>query len=105
MAVTTFIKNYRNKFNIEPTEYAFKGFDTGFYLASLMAKEYVRLRSEPQTHCDDVPALAQLYVYVPGDGTAVIFWTPVLAPLSTEGAPAMGRMYCCCMIYQKEHYI
>lgn len=31
-----FIKNYRNQFSLEPTEYAFKGFDIGFYFAKLM---------------------------------------------------------------------
>jgi ABC-type branched-subunit amino acid transport system substrate-binding protein len=38
-AVNSFLKKYRNKYQIEPSEYSFKGFDNGFYLASLMAKE------------------------------------------------------------------
>ena len=37
--VISFVKNYRNKYEIEPSEYSFKGFDTGFYLASLMVKK------------------------------------------------------------------
>lgn len=35
----TFVKHFRNNNNQEPSEYAFKGFDTGFYLANLMVKE------------------------------------------------------------------
>jgi hypothetical protein len=31
-----FIKNYRTQFSLEPSEYAFKGFDIGFYFAKLM---------------------------------------------------------------------
>ena len=37
--VISFVKNYRAKYEIEPSEYSFKAFDTGFYLASLMVKE------------------------------------------------------------------
>jgi hypothetical protein len=36
--VSEFIKKYRTKFKFEPGEYAFKGFDIGFYFANLMAK-------------------------------------------------------------------
>ncbi|TKC61413.1 amino acid ABC transporter substrate-binding protein [Pedobacter hiemivivus] len=36
--VNTFIKKYRAQFNFEPGEYAFKGFDTGFYFGRLLAK-------------------------------------------------------------------
>ncbi len=34
--VTQFIKNYRSAFQFEPSEYAFKGFDVGFYFGRLM---------------------------------------------------------------------
>lgn len=37
--VAAFIKNYHQKFSVEPSEYAYKGFDTGFFMASLMANE------------------------------------------------------------------
>ena len=37
-AVVDFIKNYRAKYEFEPTEYSFKGFDIGFYFGKLMAK-------------------------------------------------------------------
>ncbi len=33
-----FIQNYRANFNLEPGEFAFKGFDTGYYFAQLMEK-------------------------------------------------------------------
>lgn len=33
-----FIKKYRAKFNFEPGEYAFKGFDIGFYFGKLFAE-------------------------------------------------------------------
>ena len=36
--VVDFIKAYRHKYEYEPTEYAFKGFDVGFYFGKLMAK-------------------------------------------------------------------
>lgn len=36
--VDNFIRNYRSQFNLEPGEYAFKGFDTGYYFAKLMEK-------------------------------------------------------------------
>lgn len=36
--VVAFIKTYRAKYEFEPTEYAFKGFDTGYYFGKLMAK-------------------------------------------------------------------
>jgi len=36
--VVDFIKSYRAKYEFEPTEYAFKGFDTGYYFGKLMAK-------------------------------------------------------------------
>ena len=36
--VSTFIKKYRTKFKFEPGEYSFKGFDIGFYFASLITK-------------------------------------------------------------------
>jgi hypothetical protein len=39
LEVNTFIKNFRKHNNQEPTEYAFKGFDTGFYFANLMLKQ------------------------------------------------------------------
>jgi hypothetical protein len=32
-----FIKYYRFKFSLEPSEYAFKGFDIGFYFGKLMS--------------------------------------------------------------------
>ncbi|RZL34803.1 MAG: amino acid ABC transporter substrate-binding protein, partial [Pedobacter sp.] len=35
--VISFIKKYRNKYGFEPGEYAFKGFDEGFYFGKLMA--------------------------------------------------------------------
>ena len=41
-----FIKNYRSKFQLEPSEYAVKGFDIGYYFASLMnekGKEFMSL--------------------------------------------------------------
>lgn len=37
-AVISFIKLYRAKYNYEPSEYAFKGFDIGFYFGKLIAK-------------------------------------------------------------------
>lgn len=37
-AVVDFVKAYRTKYEFEPTEYAFKGFDTGYYFGKLMAK-------------------------------------------------------------------
>ncbi len=37
-AVIGFIKSYRAKYEFEPTEYSFKGFDIGFYFGKLMAK-------------------------------------------------------------------
>lgn len=36
--VINFIKKYRKNFNFEPSEYAFKGFDIGFYFGKLIAK-------------------------------------------------------------------
>lgn len=42
--VINFIKHYRTKYEFEPTEYSFKGFDIGFYFGKLLAKhgtEYV----------------------------------------------------------------
>jgi ABC-type branched-subunit amino acid transport system substrate-binding protein len=36
-AVNSFVKKYRSLYRFEPGEYAFKGFDTGFYFAKLMA--------------------------------------------------------------------
>lgn len=36
-AVVTFIKKYRYKYGFEPGEYAFKGFDIGYYFAKLLA--------------------------------------------------------------------
>lgn len=37
--VKQFILNYRKSFNLEPSEYAFKAFDTAFYLGYLFTKE------------------------------------------------------------------
>ncbi len=34
-----FVKYYRSKFSLEPSEYAFKGFDIGYYFALLMNKK------------------------------------------------------------------
>ncbi|MBK0381707.1 amino acid ABC transporter substrate-binding protein [Pedobacter sp. SD-b] len=34
-----FIKYYRSKFSLSPSEYAFKGFDVGYYFGSLMDKK------------------------------------------------------------------
>lgn len=36
--VVDFVRAYRAKYEFEPTEYAFKGFDVGFYFGKLMAK-------------------------------------------------------------------
>ncbi len=36
--VNTFIKKYRAAFNFEPGEYSFKGFDIGYYFASLISR-------------------------------------------------------------------
>jgi hypothetical protein len=36
--VANFLKYYRSKYSLEPSEYAFKGFDIGFYLGNLMNK-------------------------------------------------------------------
>lgn len=36
-AVNIFIRRYRKAYNFEPGEYAFKGFDIGFYFAKLLA--------------------------------------------------------------------
>lgn len=38
LAVNQFIRKYRQAYQFEPGEYAFKGFDTGFYFAKLLAK-------------------------------------------------------------------
>ncbi|MBC7567578.1 MAG: amino acid ABC transporter substrate-binding protein [Pedobacter sp.] len=35
--VSAFIKKYRSKYHFEPGEYSYKGFDTGFYFANLIA--------------------------------------------------------------------
>ncbi|MNI43029.1 hypothetical protein D3C73_973460 [compost metagenome] len=35
-AVTTFIKKYRYQYGFEPGEYAFKGFDIGYYFGRLL---------------------------------------------------------------------
>ena len=40
-SVVNFIKNYRAKYEFEPTEYSFKGFDIGFYFGKLIAKHGV----------------------------------------------------------------
>lgn len=37
--VEEFIQNYRNNFQLEPGEYAFKGFDIGYYFAQLMVNK------------------------------------------------------------------
>lgn len=37
-AVVDFIKKYRDKYHFEPSEYAFKGFDIGFYFGKILAK-------------------------------------------------------------------
>lgn len=37
-AVNQFIKLYRAKYGFEPSEYSFKGFDTGYYFGALIAK-------------------------------------------------------------------
>ncbi|TKC07003.1 ABC transporter substrate-binding protein [Pedobacter frigoris] len=36
--VNNFIRKYRQQFNFEPGEYAFKGFDIGFYFSKLLAE-------------------------------------------------------------------
>lgn len=36
-AVKQFITRYRNEYSLEPSEYAFKGFDTGYYFGKLVA--------------------------------------------------------------------
>jgi ABC-type branched-subunit amino acid transport system substrate-binding protein len=36
--VANFLKYYRAKYSLEPSEYAFKGFDIGYYLGNLMNK-------------------------------------------------------------------
>jgi len=44
-AVNEFIKKYRSEFHFEPGEYAFKGFDIGFYFATLLSrhgKDYLK---------------------------------------------------------------
>jgi hypothetical protein len=38
IAVNDFIKKYRSAFHFEPGEYAFKGFDIGFYFATLISE-------------------------------------------------------------------
>ncbi|WP_017258649.1 ABC transporter substrate-binding protein [Pedobacter arcticus] len=35
----SFVNYYRSKFSLEPSEYAFKGFDIGYYFATLMNKK------------------------------------------------------------------
>jgi len=37
--VDDFVKSYRNKFQLEPGEFAFKGFDVGYFLGKLMAEK------------------------------------------------------------------
>lgn len=41
-----FIKYYRSQFSLEPSEYAFKGFDIGFYFAKLMNEKGKDFMSE-----------------------------------------------------------
>lgn len=36
--VISFVKKYRSAFSFEPSEYSFKGFDTGFYFGKLLSK-------------------------------------------------------------------
>ncbi|MGY3054837.1 hypothetical protein ACVWYG_003046 [Pedobacter sp. UYEF25] len=54
--VIKFIKNYRTRFGFEPGEYAFKGFDVGFYFGRLLAKygtdyrEYITKESYKGLH-------------------------------------------------------
>lgn len=36
--VVEFVKQYRLKYEFEPTEYAFRGFDTGYYFGKILAK-------------------------------------------------------------------
>lgn len=38
VSVISFVKKYRTKFNFEPSEYSFKGFDIGFYFGKLLVK-------------------------------------------------------------------
>lgn len=37
-SVISFVKKYRAKYNFEPSEFSFKGFDIGYYFARLLAK-------------------------------------------------------------------
>jgi ABC-type branched-subunit amino acid transport system substrate-binding protein len=37
-AVVNFVRKYRAKYNFEPSEYSFKGFDIGFYFGRLLAR-------------------------------------------------------------------
>lgn len=37
-SVINFVKKYRSKFNFEPSEYSFKGFDIGFYFGKLLVR-------------------------------------------------------------------
>ncbi len=41
-----FVKYYRSKFSVEPSEYAFKGFDIGYYFATLMNKKGYKFMNE-----------------------------------------------------------
>ena len=46
--VKQFIARYRNDYTLEPSDFAFKGFDTGFYFGKLLAKygsEYIKYLS------------------------------------------------------------
>ncbi|HEY0177648.1 MAG TPA: amino acid ABC transporter substrate-binding protein [Pedobacter sp.] len=48
-AVVSFIRKYRSTYQFEPGEYAFKGFDTGFYFGKLLAEhgaDYLRYLTE-----------------------------------------------------------
>ena len=55
-SVIKFIKNYRIRYGFEPGEYAFKGFDVGFYVGRLLAKhgadyrEYITKESYKGLH-------------------------------------------------------
>jgi hypothetical protein len=49
--VKQFVARYRDEYSLEPSEFAFKGFDSGYYFGNLLAKygsEYVKnLSKEP----------------------------------------------------------
>lgn len=69
-AVNGFIKKYRSVFHFEPGEYAFKGFDIGFYFGSLLSKYGAGYLSELTTH--DYKGLHNNFKFIHDEKTGYI---------------------------------